>query len=198
MAAGAAQSPLIVPVRRVMNGWAKFTPEQLRRFHSGIWPETVRDFGRGGMKLERSEGAGEIGRSPGDRPIFTGLERGVINVVVTDNIPMSWDNGRGLAGVTTIHEGYHLCLIALSHAHGHQIPFLSINTCVHELLHALLQDIFESRPTRFKAGRREFEIDWHATRLWLFHDGAAIRESARIYLSRLRSGEARRERMSTR
>jgi hypothetical protein len=100
---------------------------------------------------------------------------------------MKWDNGRALAGVTTIHDGHHVCMLALRYAHGNQIPFLSVNTCVHELLHALLQDVFVSRPKWYQTGGREFRIDWFATGLWLFHDGAAIRKSAQAYLGRLRS-----------
>lgn len=185
-AASAAQAPLIVPVHRVMDKRARCTPAQLLRFRSSIWPEAVRDFSRCGIELQSSEGTGEIRLSPADRPIFVGLERGVINVVLTNQIPWSWDEGRTLAGLTTVYEGYHLCLIALSHAHGHQIPFLSVNTCVHELLHALLQDIFVSRPKWFQAGGREFRVDWCATKLWLFQDGAAIRQSAQTYVGRLR------------
>src|SRR5207302_1939811 len=127
-------------------------------------------------------------RSPGDKPIFVGLRRGVINLVLTDHIPMHWDSGRGLAGVTTIYDSYHVCLVALRYAHGNQIPFLSVNTCVHELLHALLQDIFVSHPKWFQAEGRELRIDWFATSLCLFHDGAAVRNSAEEYLGRLRSG----------
>jgi hypothetical protein len=77
-------------------------------------------------------------------------------------------------------------MIALWYAHGNQVPFLSVNTCVHELLHALLQDIFVSRPKWFDSREREMRIDWCATRLWLFHDGASIRDSAQAYLARLR------------
>jgi hypothetical protein len=122
--------------------------------------------------------------------VFIGLERGVINFIVTDHIPIEWDNGRALSGVTTLYRGYHLCMVALDHAHGHQVPFLSVNTCVHELLHALLHDIFEARPKGSLGKAREFRIDAYATRLWLFHDGAAIREAARSYVQRLRSETA--------
>lgn len=115
-----------------------------------------------------------------------GLRRGVINLVLTGHIPMHWDRGRARAGVTTAYDGYHICLIALSYAHGNQVPFMKVNTCVHELLHALLQDILITRPTWSQAKGRELRTDWYATRLWLFRDGAAIRESARQYLSRLR------------
>lgn len=103
---------------------------------------------------------------------------------------MNWDKARALAGVTTIYEGYHVCVIAIGYAHGHQFPFLSVNTCVHELLHVLLQDIFVKRPKSFQANEREIRDDWYATRLWLFHDGAAIRKSAAVYLDRLRSATA--------
>ena len=122
-----------------------------------------------------SDANGEIRRSAGDRPIFIGLERGVINLFLTDHLPLYWDNSRALAGVTTIYEGYHLCLIALRYARGHQVPFFSVNTCVHELLHALLQDLFVSSPNWYQTSGREFRIDSYATGLWLFHDGGAIR-----------------------
>jgi hypothetical protein len=181
---------LVVPIHRITDSHTKPTPEQLRRFSSDLWPEAVRDYARGGIQLQVSDGPGEIRISPGDRPIPIGLVPGAINMVLTDHIPMYWDSARALPGVTTLYHGYHLCLIALRYAHGNQIPFLSVNTCVHELLHALLQDVFLTRPKWYQAGGREFRIDWYATRLWLFHDGAAIRESTRIYLDRLRSNSA--------
>ncbi len=190
-----APARLVVPIHRIVDARARCSPEQRRQFWSDIWPEAVRNFSQGGIGLQTSDGPGEVRRSPGDQPIFIGLRRGVINLVLTDHIPMKWDTGRALAGVTTIHDGYHVCLIALQYAHGDQVPFVSVNTCVHELLHALLQDVFVSRPKWFQTGGREFRIDWYATGLWLFHDGAAIRKSARAYLSRLRSADAARSSM---
>jgi len=184
------ESPLIVPIHRVMNARAKCPPAALQRFWWSIWPEAVRDFQRSGIRLHTTDATGEIRRSPGDRPIFTQLEGKAVNIVVTDHIPPSWDNGRALAGVTTIVEGRHLCVIAVRYAHGHQIPFLSVNTCVHELLHVLLQDIFIRRPVWHQAGSHEARIDWHATRMWLFRDGEAVRRSAQEYLRRLKWGGA--------
>jgi hypothetical protein len=186
----AARTPLIVPVHRVTDRWAQATPAQFRRFWWEIWPQAVRDFSRGGIQLQWTDAAGEIRHSPGDRPIFLGLQRGAVNLVLTDHVPMHWDRGRALAGVTVLDEGYCVCLIALRYAHGHQIPFVSTNTCVHEMLHALLQDIFFKRPTALQVGERESRIDWYATRLWLFHDGAAIRQSAESCVRRLRPAVA--------
>ena len=187
-----APARLLVPVHRVMDSRAQCPPELLHHFWSSIWPEAVRNFSGGGIGLQTSDGPGEVRRSPGDKPIFIGLRRGAINLVLTGHIPMKWDNGRALAGVTTIYDDYHVCMVALRYAHGNQIPFLSVNTCVHELLHALLQDVFVSRPSWFQTGGREFRIDWYATRLWLFHDAATIRKSAQAYLGRLRSVVAAR------
>ena len=186
------QGPLRVPIHRVMDARANCLPDQLHHFWSSIWPEAVRDFSQGGIELQTSDGPGEVRRSPGDQPIFIGLRRGVINLVLTDHIPMNWDNGRALAGVTALYAGYHVCMVAIRYAHGNQIPFLSVNTCVHELLHVLLQDIFVNRPKWFQGGGRELRIDWYATWLWLFHDGAAIRKSAQAYLDRLRLAVAAR------
>lgn len=128
---------------------------------------------------------GEVRRTPGGRPLFTGLARNVLNVVVTDQIPLSWDAGRCLAGVATVYEGYHICAIALNHAHPHRIPILAVNTCVHEILHALLLDIFEPAPKGWRQAAREFRIDAAATTLWLFRSGGGLRDSARTYVQRL-------------
>jgi hypothetical protein len=179
-----------VPVHRITDSKAQFPPEELHRFWSSIWPEAVVDFSRGGIELQTSDGPGEVGHSAADKPLIGGLRRGVVNLVLTDHLPLYWDNGRALSGVTTLYHGYHVCMIALRYAHGNRAPFLSVNTCVHELLHALLQDIFITRPTWLRTGTRENRADWYATCLWLFHDGAAVRRSARTYLDRLRSGNA--------
>jgi len=177
---------LLVPLHRIIDARAENPPERVQRFWPSLWSEAVLDFRRGGIDFEISDGPGEVRRSPADNPIFVGLRRGAINLVVTDSVPMYWDAGRALAGVTTIHEGYHLCLIALRYAHGNQVAFFSVNTCVDELLHALLQDIFLKPLKWYQVGGREFRVDWYATRLWLFHDGEAIRKSGEVYLRRLR------------
>ena len=187
-----APARLSVPIHRIMDARAECPPEHLHHFWSSIWPEAVRDFSRGGIELQTSDGPGEIRRSPGDRPILFGLRRGVINLVLTGHLPLYWDSDRALAGVTALADGYPMCMIALRFAHGNQIPFVSVNTCVHELLHALLQDVFVSRPEWYQSGGREFRADWYATCLWLFHDGAAIRKSAQVCLDRLRPAAAAR------
>jgi len=180
----AAPAPVTIPLHRVMNGRARCTPEQLRRFWWTIWPEAVRDFQNGGIRFDVTDANGEIKRSPGGRPIFTALRRGAINLIITDNVPLDYG---GLAGVTTIQGGYHLCVIALNGAHPNQVPYFSVNTCVHELLHLLLQDVYLTRPKWYQTGEREFRIDWLATRLWLFRDAGPIRKSAEAYLARLRT-----------
>src|SRR6266481_4386871 len=182
-----SQTPLIVPVHLIMDGRVKWRPNQLRRFWSSMWPEAVRDFGRCGIRLESTLRTGEVERPPGREPVVTGLDPGAINLIVTNQIPMEWDSGRALSGVAMRYRGYDLCMVALSHAHGNQIPVLSVNTCVHEILHVLLHDTFERRPQGVPGQAREFRIDWYATRMWLFHDGAAIRKAAQSYVERLRS-----------
>jgi len=69
-----------------------------------------------------------------------------------------------------------------------RLPFFSLNTCVHELLHVLLHDIFQPRPKGLQGEGREFRVDLYATRLWLFHDGIMIRKAAQAYLNRIQSG----------
>jgi hypothetical protein len=173
-----------VPVYLVVDRRAKLTEAVLERFSREVWREAERDFGRGGIHLRAGQGTGEMGRAASGRPVFKGLAHGVVNVVLTEAIPMEWDRGRQLAGLTTQYDGEHLCLIAVPRAHGHQIPLLSVNTCVHELLHVLMGDILEKRPKGWEGDGREVRIDWAATKLWLFGDGAEIRQGAREYLRR--------------
>ena len=181
-----AQQPLIVPLHRVVDSRANSTSEQLRSFWTHIWPEAYREFSSAGIQLETTDGPGEIRRLPSDRPLFVGLRRGVINLVLTDHVPMDWDSGRAVAGVSTVLSGYHVSILALRYAHGNQVPFFSVNTCVHELLHLLLQDVFLPRPAWYQSGGRESRIDWYATRLWLFHEGSTIRTSTQAYLKRMK------------
>src|SRR4051812_11328980 len=178
-AAGATTGDLFIPVHQVTDSRARYTPSRLREFSQTIWPEAERDFGQCGVRFAIDSGPGEIRRSPSDAPIFVGLQRGKLNLVLTDLIPMNWDRARGLAGLTTVWQGYHVCVIALEYAHRNRIPFVAVNTCEHELLHAIMQDIFESRPAGLAGEAREMRIDAYATRLWLFHEGADVRESAR-------------------
>jgi hypothetical protein len=192
MAAAAATSSatparLLVPIHRILDARARNPPERVQRFWPSLWNEAARDYRQGGIDFEISDGPGEVRNSPADNPIFVGLRRGAINLVVTDTIPMNWDGGRALAGVSTIHDGYHVCMIALRYAHGNQVAFLSVNTCLHEILHVLLQDIFLKSPKWYQSSGREVRVDWYATRLWLFHDGAEVRKSGEAYLRRLRS-----------
>jgi hypothetical protein len=183
----AAPAQVTVPVHRIVDAKARFRPGSLERFWSSIWPEAVTRFAHGSIGLQTTDGPGEVGHTAADRPLFTGLRRGALNLVLTDHLPLYWDNARSLAGVTTLDRGYHLCLIALRYAHGDRVPFISVNTCVHEILHALMLDIFLTRPSAYQTVEREYRIDWYATRLWLFHDGAAVRLSAQVYLDRLRA-----------
>ena len=182
----ASESPVIVPLLHITDRRAKFRPGSMNGFWSHIWPEAVRDFTRCGIQFQTRSVSGEVRRSPSGQPEFIGLEPGAINFVITDHIAMEWDKGRALSGVTTRYRGFHLCMIALNFAHGHQAPFLSVNTCVHELLHVLLHDVFESRPKALYGAAREFRVDLYATRLWLFQDGSAIRQAARSYMERVR------------
>lgn len=179
--------PLLVPVHRIIDARAHLQPAQLQRFWTAIWPEAYRVFQRGGIELKTTDSPGEVRRSAADRPLFTGLRRAVINLILTDHLPLYWDNSRALAGGTSLWNGYSVCLIALRYAHGNRVPFLSTNTCVHELMHALLLDIFVSHPFWYQSAEREARIDWYATLLWLFHDGHAIRQSAQECLRRLQS-----------
>ena len=183
---------LAVPLRIIVDSRTNPNGAPLKRFWSRIWPQTAGDFEACGIHLDTSVTTGEVRRSPGGKPIFVGLDRHVLNLVVTDQIPMQWDRARALSGVTTHYQEYFVCIVALNYAHPHQIPFLSVNTCLHELLHAFLSDIFEDRPAGVKGNTRELRVDWYATRMWLFHDGAQVRRATKAYVERIRAEVAAR------
>src|SRR5687767_13868164 len=105
--AAAAMSPdaIVLPICHVLDARARYSKEQIHTFWSHIWPEAVRDLGRCGVRLESSVKTGEVRRTPIGKPLFTGLERVPINFIITDHIPMEWDRGRALSGVSTRYHG---------------------------------------------------------------------------------------------
>lgn len=174
-----ASAPHVLPLRMVWDRRVSVSGQRRRAFLGRVWNEAVVDFRRAGIQIAVREVDGEIRLSPAGRPLITGLEHSSINVLLTDRVPSAWDGGRALHGVSTRYEGCDLCLIAVAYAHPHRIPFLSVNTCVHELLHVLLQDVSEPRPPGLHGEMRELRIDWYATRLWLFAGGGDLVERIR-------------------
>jgi hypothetical protein len=186
VALAATSPPLVtVPVDILFDADAKLSDYYVRLFWA-LWAEAVRDFGWCGVFFRTRVRAAGMWRPQHRQPVISGLGEGVLNLVVTDTIPLEWDRTRIVRGVTTLYRGHHLCLIAMHQANRHRVPLIGVNTVVHELLHALLLDIFEPRPGGASGQAREFRVDWLATRLWLFHAGGGIRESARQYVERLR------------
>ncbi len=184
----AARATLVLPIHHILDRNAKCRAHHVRDFWNSIWPQAAADLFHCGIGISLTSTEGEVARPPSRQPIITGLRPRALNFVVTDRIPVQWDHGRALSGVTTLYRGYHLCMAAVTHAHGHRIPFVATNTVTHELLHALLMDILENRPAGLWGQARELRVDAIATRLWLFNDGSAMREPATKYLERLAAG----------
>ena len=176
---------LEIPLLRITDKYARAGAAKRSQFLAGIWREAEQVFARGGMALRAIDRQGEVLQYPSGRPLFRCLDRSMINVVLTDRVPLDWDKGRSLAGVSSLYEGFCLSVISIEEAHGNQIPFLSVNTVVHELLHVLLQDVFRDRTSLIHGQSAEARVDLHATRLWLFGGDETVRESARVCLERL-------------
>jgi hypothetical protein len=186
---GPARSPSVeVPVNLIFDSRVKWRTERLWYFWGSLWRQAASEFARSGVLLRVTEGSGEVERPRGREPVISGLENGFLNLVITDTIPMTWDRGLALSGVTLTWRGYHVCMIALAHAHPHQVPLLSTNTCVHELLHALMGDIIAPGPGGAAGQARELRIDGLATAMWVLHYGAPVRRAALVYRERLRPG----------
>ncbi|MCC6536274.1 MAG: hypothetical protein IT162_01910 [Bryobacterales bacterium] len=182
-----ATAGITIPVHHIIDAGAGLSPARLTWFRTMLWTEAARDFAQLGITFPLTESSHAVQRTPGGMPRFEGLVRGALNFVITHQLPLAWDAGRGVAGVATVYDGYHVDIAALDHAHGHRIPFLAVNTCTHELLHVLLGDIFERRPAGWRGSWRETRIDAIATRLWLTggDGGGEIATGARRYAVRL-------------
>lgn len=178
--------PVEVPILLVINQHAKWNNALLRDFRTKVWDEAAWCFAQSGVKLRIEERIGEVLKYPGGRPRFVGLDPKRLNVVLTDHVPLSWDQARYSAGVSRIYEGCHVCLIAVGVAHGNRVPLLALNSVVHELLHVFLQDIYAERGELMKGYDREVRVDWHATRLWLSRNHTAIKQAASEYVKKLR------------
>lgn len=172
-----SQAAVRLPINIVQDRRVMLRSDQLDYFWSSIWAEAVRDLAWCGIDPQVSTRTGDIWRPPGRQPVVSGLNHGAINLVITDQIPVEWDGGRALSGVAMLYRGFEMCVLALNRAHTHLIPLVSVNSCIHELFHVLMCDIFEPRPAGLIGEARELRIDCYATRLWLLHDGAAIREA---------------------
>jgi len=184
----ASESRVVLNIAFVQDAHAHFKPGSLDRFWREIWPEAAIALGRCGISLQTTWRTGEIRRSASSALHFTELVPHAINVVLTDHFPLVWDNGRALNGVATRYEGYTLCALALDYAHANRIPFLSVNTCLHELIHVLAGDINQRRSTQvfFGGQARESRVDVLATGLWLFGAGrGTVREQARAFTARV-------------
>ena len=101
----AADPRVVVPIHRIVDARVKNPPNWPK-----LWNEAVQDFRQGGIDFQISDGPGEVRRTAADNPNFIGLKGRAINVIATDTLPMYWDGGRALAGVSTIHDGYHICM----------------------------------------------------------------------------------------
>jgi len=185
--ASGATAHLEIPLVRISDKYARSNPAKRAQFLTEIWKEAEQVFAKAGISLRTIDRIGEVLQYPSGRPRFRCLERGIINIVLADCVPLDWDKGRSLAGVSALYEGFCVCVVSLNEAHGNQIPFISVNTVVHELLHVLLQDVFRDRTSVFHGQSSEARVDLHATRLWLFGSDETVRESARVCLERLRS-----------
>ncbi len=129
MAAGGALTgragDLVVPVHQIFDGSTKWNQERLSWFRSRLWPEAEGDLKKCGIRLQVTSATGDVERPAWREPVVKGLQRGVINFVITGRIPILWDRGRGLSGVSSLYRGHHMCMIALIRANMHQAPFIS-------------------------------------------------------------------------
>src|SRR4051794_17225086 len=97
---------LEIPVHRMLDKNARCSPVQVKTFLSSVWNEAVHNFAQGSIALRVTESNGEVQKYPSGKPRFRCLQREMINVVLTDRIPLDWDKGRSLPGISTLYEGF--------------------------------------------------------------------------------------------
>lgn len=157
--------PKTLAVHLITDSVSLPTDARIANFHDRIWPEAVRDLAKAGTVVCRSTGPGRIIRPPDRPPILEGIVRGVINMYLTTSVPMYWDYGRALRGIAFDHRGHRVAVIALNYAHALRFPYLSTNTCLHELLHFIVGDTNLMKSQGWAASLRELRVEGLATRL---------------------------------
>jgi hypothetical protein len=90
LAASPPASPVEVPLLRLLDKHAAFTSAEIQRFYGTVWDEAVRLFRSCDVALRTVDKVGEIRRYPSGRPRIVGLERKMMNAVLTDSIPLAW------------------------------------------------------------------------------------------------------------
>jgi hypothetical protein len=164
-AACRSKAPRILCVNFLLDSESIPAARHIRYFHDRIWREACEDLAKLGISVEMVTGRGCVHRPPDRAPVFEGLIRGAINIVLTRTVPMHWDRCRGMKGLAFRAGGYDVCLLALDHAHAFRFPYLATNSCLHELLHFLLGDVDAKKPGGLAGEWREFCVDALATHL---------------------------------
>ena len=81
-----------------------------------------------------------------------------------------------------------LAVVALKDAYPNRLPFVAVNTMVHELLHVIRGDIFLRRGGLLNGADHEAAVDWQATQLWIQGSLPGIKRSAGTYVQKLVEG----------
>src|ERR1044071_5681974 len=88
VARAATTAPLVtVPVDILIDKDAKLSEYTIRSFWA-LWAEAVRDFGWCGVFFQTRIRDAGMWRPPHRQPVIAGLGEGVLNLVVTNSIPL--------------------------------------------------------------------------------------------------------------
>src|SRR5438270_14036321 len=99
-------APLTLPVHIVQDSAAKLGPKVLRRFWNVTWPEALRNLAFAGIRVQTTFEHADMWKPDFRPPIIGGVQKGVLNLVLTNRIPDEWDRGLAINGVTTLYRGF--------------------------------------------------------------------------------------------
>jgi hypothetical protein len=147
--------PIVVHIDR---RGSQIRTTHVRWFWECLLREAEHDLIHAGVRITSTVGQGWIERGDIDA-FFHGVQPEAINVYVTHWIPLCWDLGRGLCGLSGLAGATEVIVVSAENAHRHIVPYLATNTLAHEIGHVLRGDLRLRNPGGWEEQQRELSLD---------------------------------------
>jgi hypothetical protein len=138
--------------------------EDVDWFRNCLLPEALLDLTKAGVAPIVRWGGGWIERKEADA-LFHGVVPKAVNVFVTPWVPLCWDKGMGLCGLSGIAAGTDTVIVSTANAHRHLVPYLATNTLLHEFGHVLRGDLHRKNTNGWGEQMDELAVDRTVTHL---------------------------------
>lgn len=137
------------------NGGKGLTDSQKADFQKNILGKAVGDFGKSGIGVQVSYTAGSVNAQDSGGFTVSGVQKGALNLAVSDSLPTGKAGESGLSS-----NGTYVSAIGLNDAHGGNYFPLFTNTIEHEFTHQLKGDTQNPNTNPAAYIMNEFNVDF--------------------------------------